>query len=789
MPFGPSLLRFRSVIEEVLEELQADPAERFTLEGVPFLEALRRGDGGSPDMAYSSPYHRIYAEGLGRGHGRRAEAGEGTIARLRALVAAGQLEVVGTFVQPDVNLPAGEALVRQGLEARRWFERHLGAAPTVAWNMDCFGQCSQLPQILRTCGYSALLAFRTGPVGDPSVSGAPDGLEPAFVFRGPDGSEVLTHVMPLGYSPGTKRTPRIAAWAAVVGRVPRAVRRLATLSGTQPVLLPLGEEFSAMLPGVDRLLRRLRRDHPDREVVLGASREYFDALASRREELPTHEGDLNPVYPGTHSLRPEIKRDDRRLTAAVQAAETLDAVLAVQGIEVGGARSLVREAWHALLTNQAHDSIGGCHVPEVTRDVRERTRAGLAAANEALEAGARALGGDVVVFNPLGWERTDVVEVPWEGPAPGGLEGPDGHVPWRLVRDRDGTRLHARVTVPPFGAVRLGIRVGAGAARVHDVDTRSVTSGELRVSLRADGGFDATAAGARLASFLPLTLEHDLGNAYLPDVGGVLATFEGLPWRTSTSALGGSAVCEGALAGAAASVSLDQVPGRSWIGVRLSGEAVPDQSRLRLRARTADRVRYAVPLGEMDRLGPVAARTYVRFGDRGGWANLDVPSLEIAPGRVDAILARSVRLLSQRLPLRRLRIPIDAFVRDGWSARLAVGTHPRRMGRELNQPLVGVQVADGSGIPARIPLLPPLQAPPSVEVIAVKRPEHGEGLVLRLLQAGPDPARVTVRAPGPGRVRRTDATERGGEELHAADGRIELDIAGWSLTTLVWRRG
>ena len=789
MPFGPSLRRFRSVLAEVLEGLEANPKDRFTLEGVPFLEALRRGDCGSPVMTYSSAYHRLYAAGLRAGHGRRVDVGEGTISRLRDRVAAGQVEVVGTYTQPDTNLPAGEALVRQGLEARRWFERHLGTAPTVAWNMDCFGQCSQLPQILRACGYTALLAFRTGPVGDPSVSGAPAGLEPAFVFCGPDGSKLLTHVMPLGYSPGTKRSPRAAAWAAVVGRVPRVVSRLTEMSGDGPVLVPLGEEFSAMLPGVPQLLTRLRGEPPRRRVLLGSAREYFDALATDAADLPRHHGDLNPVYPGTHALRPEVKRDDRRLTAAVLAAEALDALLAAAGVEARGASGRVRAAWQDLLTNQAHDSICGCHVPDVTRDVRARTRRGLAAAREALEAGARAMGGDVVVFNPLGWARTDVVDVPWTGPPPGGLEGPDGPVPWRMVRGRDGARLQAWVTVPPLGAVRLGLRGGRREAVEHVEDVHALTSGALRVALRADGGFDATADGGAFASFLPLALEHDLGNAYLPDVGGVLATFEGLPWRTSRSALGRSAGCEGVLAGSAARVRLDQVPGRSWIGIRLDGDAIPDQSRLRLRARTPERMRYAVPLGEMDRLGPVAARTYARFGDHGGLANLGVPSMEIAAGRADVILARSVRLLSQRLPLQRLRIPIDAFVRDGWSARLAVGPHPRRMGRELNQPLVGVQVAGGSGDPAEIPLLQPLEAPPSVEVLAVKRPEEGEGLVLRLLQAGPRPARLVFRAPGPGRVWRTDATEGDGEELQGLDGEYPLELGGWTMTTLVWRSG
>ncbi len=787
MPFGPSLRRLRSVIEEVLQGLEADPAERFTLEGVPFLDALRRGDGGDPAMAYSSPYHRLYAAGLRAGHGRPAATGEETIRRLRDRVATGQLEVVGTYVQPDTNLPAGEALVRQGLRARQWFDEHLGAVPTVAWNMDCFGQCSQLPQILRACGYTALLAFRAGPVGEPSVSGAPEGLEPAFCFRGPDGSEVLTHVMPMGYSPGTKRSPRAAAWASVVGRVPGVADRLAALSGSQPVLLPLGDEFSGMLPGVGPLLRRLRDAHPGRAVRLGSAREYFDELAPRRADLPVHEGDLNPVYPGTHALRPEIKRDDRLLTADALAAEALDALLAVRGTDAPRAREAIAGAWCQLLTNQAHDSIGGCHVPEVTRDVRRRAQEGRAAARGALTASASALGGDVVIWNPLGWDRTDLVEMPWSGEPPAALEGPGGEVvPVRAVREGGGLRLRARVTAPALGYVRLRALQGVPPAREDAVDLDVLRSDDLVASVRSDGGIGVQGDGRPLVEFQPLALDHDLGNAYLQDVGGVLDTFAALPWTARESALGTTVTCEGALAGAAARVTLEQVPGRSWIGLRLEGAAIPGQARLRLRMRTTLPVRYAVPLGEMDRTGTVAARTYLRFGDRGGVANLGLPALDIAPGRVDAVLARSVGLLSQRLPLRRLRIPIHAHVRDGWIAQLAVGTRPRRMGRELNQPLVGIQVGAG-GRPRRASLLPALQGPATAEILAIKRPEAGPGLVLRLLQAAPRGAEVVFRPPGAGRVWRTDATEVAGEELVVAGGDCAVELGCWELVTLLWR--
>ena len=171
--FARSHRRFRAVLEEILDLLEANPDERFTLDGVPFLDALARTGTLGTRLDFTSIYHRFYVAGLELGHSTPRMSGAVALSRVRDLVTTGQIELVGAFVQPDTNLPAGEALVRQCLEARRWFREHLGASPRIGWNMDCFGQSAQLPQILRTCGYDALLAFRTGPVGDPSVSGAP----------------------------------------------------------------------------------------------------------------------------------------------------------------------------------------------------------------------------------------------------------------------------------------------------------------------------------------------------------------------------------------------------------------------------------------------------------------------------------------------------------------------------------------------------------------------------------------------------------------------------------------
>ncbi len=83
-------------------------------------------------------------------------------ARIKAKAAAGQwIPIGGSWVEPDCNLPSGEAMCRQFLYGQRYFERTFGARARTFWNPDVFGYAGQLPQLMREA--------RHGPVPDPEA--------------------------------------------------------------------------------------------------------------------------------------------------------------------------------------------------------------------------------------------------------------------------------------------------------------------------------------------------------------------------------------------------------------------------------------------------------------------------------------------------------------------------------------------------------------------------------------------------------------------------------------------
>lgn len=98
-------------------------------------------------------------------------------ARLRALLAAGRLEVGPWYVLADELLVGGEALVRNLLVGRRVCRR-FGVEPTaVGYAPDSFGHPSQLPQVLAGFGigtffFSAVWAT-SSTMSASSLSGGP----------------------------------------------------------------------------------------------------------------------------------------------------------------------------------------------------------------------------------------------------------------------------------------------------------------------------------------------------------------------------------------------------------------------------------------------------------------------------------------------------------------------------------------------------------------------------------------------------------------------------------------
>jgi mannosylglycerate hydrolase len=343
---------------------------------------------------------------------------------LRALVAAGRLEVGPWYILPDEFLVSGESFIRNLLEGRRR-SLELGRRTDVGYLPDPFGHIAQLPQILRGFGIDNVI-FSRG-MGD-----AFDQLGSEFAWVAPDGrSMVLALVQTATYTNGYCNA-EVLSKAHVGGSVPLQVgvedlapelaSMLAQHARSGVLLFAAGCDHETINPDLPDLVRRIDAQLPDTSAAIGGLSEYVDAVRVSLEahggvaHLPRYTGELRgalhaPILAAIFSARIPLKQDNARvqtrLERVVEPLVSLAHALGVRRADVG----MLEHAWRIALQNQPHDSIGGCSVDSTHEDMPARTRAALQVADGLVEDIAIATGlvDTAAVFNPHPYPISGVV--------------------------------------------------------------------------------------------------------------------------------------------------------------------------------------------------------------------------------------------------------------------------------------------------------------------------------------------------------------------------------------------
>ena len=110
--------------------------------------------------------------------------------RIKERVREGRWEPEGgMWLEADCNLTSGESLVRQFLHGKRFFKEEFGVDNKILWLPDVFGYSGALPQIMKKSGVDY---FMTTKLAWNQINKIPNDT---FIWRGIDGSEVLTHLI------------------------------------------------------------------------------------------------------------------------------------------------------------------------------------------------------------------------------------------------------------------------------------------------------------------------------------------------------------------------------------------------------------------------------------------------------------------------------------------------------------------------------------------------------------------------------------------------------------------
>jgi len=287
------------------------------------------------------------------------------------LVKAGRWAVSGGwFIQPDVNLPGTESLIRTIAEGRRYFRDRFGAAPRVAYNFDSFGHSGGLPQILRSAGYDMYVHMRpqAGELALPAD---------LYRWRGVDGTIIPAYRIAVGlyHTEHDNIEERLRAGVALALALGRDV----------PVFWGLGNHGGGAtrrdLATIEAFIARETRVR----IVHSTPDRFFEAVEDAAATAPVHEGDLQRVFSGCYTSLSRLKRQAVSSLGGLVRAEAA-AAAAWWRAGAGFPERELREAWKLHIFNDFHDILTGSCVEPAERDaLAQYGRAEDIAKNTALE--------------------------------------------------------------------------------------------------------------------------------------------------------------------------------------------------------------------------------------------------------------------------------------------------------------------------------------------------------------------------------------------------------------------
>jgi alpha-mannosidase len=400
--------------------------------------------------------------------------------QIKERVKEGRWDVTAnTWVEGDLNMAAGETLVRQILHTRRYITSRFGVEPVICWEPDTFGHTANLPQILVKSGIKYYYFCRAGK------------RHPLFWWEGIDGSRVLAVQDPRGY--GGENNP-----SDVVGCVVDFAGRYHIHRGLN--VYGAGDHGGGATARDIEMARKIDAAPFVPHARPSSSVAFYAQALAEAPELPVVKGELNTVFEGCYTSHADIKRLNRDAENRLLTAESL-ATVAAQCAGYTYPLNELAEAWRTLCFHQFHDILCGCAIGVTYREARERMTLVMQTAQRVSDEALRQIaaqantqplgeGEQLVVANPLAWTRTDVVCIPAQ------TLGVTGEV---SVIDDAGTRHPAQVSDGEL--IFVAENVPALGIRLYKLDqaapeaAATVTSSEntldnsiLRLHVNTDSG-------------------------------------------------------------------------------------------------------------------------------------------------------------------------------------------------------------------------------------------------------------------------------------------------------------
>jgi alpha-mannosidase len=395
------------------------------------VDVVKRTFGTALQLMYEYPQY-TYTQSAAAYNDWMAQKYPDMNAEIAQRIKEGRWEIVGgMWVEPDLNMPDGESLVRQLLVGKRWYQKAYGVDVRIGWNPDSFGYTWQLPQIYKKSGVDY---FVTQKMTWNDTNQLPFKL---FWWESPDGSKVLAY-FPHDYANNNLNPVRLSADLATARvRAPGMTEMMDLYGigdhGGGPTRAILDQGFHWAEPG-----------HVMPKSEFGIAQPYFSAvekeIAPDSQEwnyrsiakgytpptpvagkiaIPTWKSELYFEYHrGVMTTQANHKRNMRESSEQVLNAEKWASLAWLDGKSYPAAE--LTEDWKKVLFNQFHDLAAGSGIGIIYKDAQKDYDVVRWSTNEISEGAlskvdekvnTEGAGVPVIVYNPLGWERSGDINV------------------------------------------------------------------------------------------------------------------------------------------------------------------------------------------------------------------------------------------------------------------------------------------------------------------------------------------------------------------------------------------
>lgn len=260
----------------------------------------------------------------------------------------------GWFLQPDLNVPETESIIRQIIEGRHYFYKKFKVLPKVAYNFDVFGHSSGLPQILNLAGYQMYIHMRP----QPDQLSLPGDL---YRWRGLDGSEIAAYRPGFGfYHHETDNLHEL---------LNQSIDLALELNRDVPLFWGLGDHGGGATRAGLEMLEAAIRDEKRVDIIYSSPDRLYTDLKTAAETAPVFEQELQRCFTGCYTSLSRIKR---RQAESLGLLVQTEALCAARWWRNGKwPEKKLQQAWRAHLFNDFHDILPGSGTHLVERDAAD----------------------------------------------------------------------------------------------------------------------------------------------------------------------------------------------------------------------------------------------------------------------------------------------------------------------------------------------------------------------------------------------------------------------------------